>query len=128
MNATAARRELPGTGRLLRWLAFAHAAVGTAFYREELRAIGREGIIAAVPNRGPKATAFWFLVPSPLLWMAAHLVSTAEDSGDADALRTVHRVGLASSVVCILCMPISGFWGWLILSVRGLRQIRKTRP
>jgi hypothetical protein len=120
-------RELPGTGRLLRWLAIAHAAVGTAFYRRELGSIARDGIVAAVPYRGPKATAFWFLVPSPLLWIAARLLSDAEESGDAEALRAVHRVGLASALICIVCMPISGFWGWLVLSLRGLRQAREMR-
>jgi hypothetical protein len=111
-------RELPGTGGLLRWLALAHAAVGAVFYRRELGSIVRAGVVAAVPYRGPKATAFWFLVPSPLLWMAARLVSGAEESGDAEALRSVHRLGLASSLVCVVCMPISGFWGWVVLSLR----------
>jgi hypothetical protein len=112
---------------LLRWLAIAHAAVGAAFYRRELGSIARDGVVAAVPYRGPKATAFWFLVPSPLLWMAARLLSDAEESGDAEALRAVHRVGLVSALICIVCMPISGFWGWLILSLRGLRQAREMR-
>jgi hypothetical protein len=119
------KRELPATGRLLQWLAVAHTLVGTAFYREELRDIGRDGVVAAVPYRGPKSTAFWFLVPSPLLWIAARLIRGAEDSGDVDALRAAHRAGLVSSVACIVCMPVSGFWGWLILSIRGLRQIRE---
>jgi hypothetical protein len=118
-------RELPGTGRLLRWLSLAHAVVGAAFYRRELAAIARDGVVAAVPYRGPKATAFWFLIPSPLLWMAARLIGEAEESGDADALRTVHRVGLASALVCVVCMPVSGFWGWLVLSLRGLREARR---
>jgi hypothetical protein len=121
------RSELPNNGRLLQLLAFLHAAVGIAFYNHELRSIGRDGIVAGIPNRGPKSTAFWFLVPSPPLWIAGRLLSTAEETGDADALRTASGVGLVSSLVAIVCMPVSGFWGWLLISLRGLRQARSMR-
>lgn len=120
------QRQKPGSGRLLQSLALAHTAVGAVFYREELRSIGRDGIVAAVPNRGGKATAFWFLVPSPLVWIAGQLVSAAEEAGDERALRKAHRAGAVSATVAIVCMPVSGFWGWLIISLRGLRQSRET--
>ncbi len=113
--------DMPGSGRLLQLLAVAHTAVGAVFYRKEIRAIARDGVIAAVPNRGAKATAFWFLVPSPLVWIAGRLVRSAEGTGDVRALRTAHRVGAASALAAIICMPVSGFWAWLIISLRGLR-------
>jgi hypothetical protein len=122
-----ARSRVPGSGRLLQLLALAHTAVGAVFYRAELRSIVREGVVAAVPNRGPKATAFWFLVPSPLVWIAGSLLSSAEAAGDEEALRTASRLGTISALVCIACMPVSGFWGWLIISLRGLRQARRMR-
>jgi hypothetical protein len=118
------QRDKPGSGRLLQWLALAHTAVGVGFYRRELRSIGRDGVLAAVPNRGAKATAFWFLVPSPLVWIAGQLVSAAEEAGDEKALRSAHRAGAVSAAAAIVCMPISGFWGWLIISLRGLRRAR----
>jgi hypothetical protein len=120
-------RRLPDNGRLLQCVAVAHTAVGAAFYREELRAIARDGVVAAVPNRGPKSTAFWFLAASPILWIAGDLLSTAERAGDADALRRASGVGLVSAAACTACLPVSGFWAWVIISLRGLRQARAMR-
>ena len=73
--------SLPREGALLRLLAVGHALVGIVFYRRELRSIGRDGILAGVPYRGPKATAFWFFVPSPLVWTIGRLVSDAKRPG-----------------------------------------------
>jgi hypothetical protein len=117
--------RLPSSGRLLQWLAVAHTAVGLGYYRGELRSIVRDGVVAAVPNRGPRSTAFWFLVPSPLVWIAGRLLHAAEDAGDAESLRAASRAGAVSAAVCVACMPISGFWGWLLISLRGLRQARR---
>lgn len=119
------RGDGPRPGRLLRWLALAHAAVGVAFYRAELRSIARGGVLSAVPYRGSKATAFWFLVPSSPVWIAGRLVEAAEEAGDREALRTAHRVGAVSALAAIVCMPVSGFWGWLVISLYGLRKTRR---
>lgn len=119
------KRGLPANGILLRLLALGHAVVGTTVYRKELRSIARDGVVAGVPYRGPKATAFWFLMPTPLMWLIGRLVSGAEESGDAATLRSVHRVSMASAAVAILCMPLSGFWGWLAISTRGLLDARR---
>jgi hypothetical protein len=117
----------PGDGRLLEAIGLAHAAVGALYYRKDLRAIGREGVFAAVPYRGDKATAFWFLVPSPLVWIAGRLLSAAERAGDIEAQRSAHRVGAASALAAVTLMPVSGFWGWLAISLRGLRRLRRAR-
>ncbi len=119
------RRRLPGTGHLLQLIAGAHAAVGSALYRKELREIGRKGVLGAVPYRGPRATAFWFLFPSPLLWMLGRLVGRAEAAGDAEVLRSVSRFGVLCAPIAIACLPLSGFWGWLAVSLRGLREARR---
>jgi hypothetical protein len=120
------KRRDAAAGRLLQGLALAHTAVGAAFYRNELRSIARDGVVAAVPNRGEKATAFWFLIPSPLVWIAGRLLGAAEEAGDVSAQRTAHRVGAVSAFAAIVCMPVSGFWAWLIISLRGLRKLRGT--
>jgi hypothetical protein len=117
--------SLPGNGRLLSLLALVHAMVGAIFYRRELRAIARDGIVGEVPYRGPKATAFWFLVPSATIWQTGSLMSRAEESGDAEALRNAGLIGLVSAAIAIVCMPVSGFWGWLAISARGLLQARE---
>src|SRR4051794_5743620 len=105
------QRRWPGDGRLLEAIGLVHAAVGAAYYRDDLRAIGRDGVLAAVPYRGAKATAFWFLVPSPLVWISGRLLTSAERAGDLEAQRTAHRVGAASALAAVILMPVSGFWG-----------------
>ena len=122
------RDRVTGNGFLLQLLAFGHAAVGFAYYRAELRSIVSDRVVAAVPYRGPKSTAFWFLMPAAPLWMAGHMVSAAEEAHDAQVLRTVHLVGLGTALAGVTCMPISGFWAWLVISLRGLREARQTCP
>jgi hypothetical protein len=112
-------------GALLRLLAVAHALVGVVFYRAELRSIRRDGVVAGVPYRGDKSVVFWFLIPSPLVWVIGRLISRAEASADWDAVRAAHRVSLVSAAIAIVCMPVSGFWGWLAISARGLHRARR---
>jgi hypothetical protein len=117
-----ALERLPGEGHQLRLLAVAHALVGIVFYRRELRSIRRKGVVGAVPYWGGESTAFWFLVPSPLVWVIGCLVGDAETAGDWRAVRRAHRVSLLSAAVAVACMPVSGFWGWLAISARGLAR------
>jgi uncharacterized protein DUF6463 len=117
--------SLPGTGRLLQLVAIGHALVGAAVYRDEWRQIGRDGVFGAVPYRGPKATAFWFLAPAPVLWMVAGLTRGAEQAGDAEALRKTSRTSALSALAAAALVPFSGFWVWLAISVRGLREARR---
>jgi hypothetical protein len=115
---------LPGEGTLLRGLAVLHALVGAAVYRRELSSIGRDGVVAGVPYRGSKPTVFWFLIASPLVWVIGRLVTDAEAVGDWAAVRRAHRLSLTSAALAIVLMPISGFWGWLVISARGLCRAR----
>jgi hypothetical protein len=64
-------------------------------------------------------------VPSPLLWILGRLLNGAEQAGDHEALRNASRLGLASAVLAALCLPVSGFWGWVAISLRGLRDARR---
>lgn len=119
------RRHLPSNGRLLQVVALGHAAVGAVVYRAELEEIARDRVFGAIPYRGGKATAFWFLMPSPLLWILAGLLHRAEEAGDSKALRSASRFSLASAIVAVVCMPFSGFWAWVAISLRGLRDARR---
>lgn len=119
--------SLPGNGRLLQLVGAGHTLIGAAVYREELKAIGRDRVLAAVPYKGPKATAFWFMVPSALIWIIGGLVNRAERTGDAKALREAHGVSLVSSVLATACVPISGFWAWIAISLRGLHAASRLR-
>lgn len=121
------RAERASNGALLRLLALGHAGVAATVYGEELRAIGREGVVGAVPYRGAKATAFWFLAPAPVLWIVGDLLSRAERAGDQRALRRTSLLGLACALLAGVCVPVSGFWMWAAISLRGLRDARRMR-
>jgi hypothetical protein len=112
-------------GGLLQLLAAAHAAVGICLYRDELRSIARDGVVAAVPFRGSKATAFWFLMSAPTWWLAGHLLAACEQAQDEHARRVARRVALATAAVGVTCTPVSGFWGLLLVSLRAYRQTQR---
>jgi hypothetical protein len=118
-------RPLPSNGRLLQAVAVAHAVVGGIVHRKGLTDIGRAGVVGSIPYRGPRATAFWFLMPSPLCWIIGGLMHRAELGGDAEALREASRLSLASALFAVICLPVSGFWAWLGISIRGLRDARR---
>jgi hypothetical protein len=120
--------RVASTGRILKLIAFGHTAVGAALYGDELRSIARDRGVGAVPYRGPKATAFWFLTPAPFLWTVGHLVGAVERAHDEKALRTSARVGFATAAIGVACMPISGWWLQLLVSLRDLREARELRP
>ncbi len=115
----------PSNGRLLQALAVGHAVVGAVIYRRELTEIRRAGILASVPYKGPRATVFWFLFPSPLLWTLGRGLHEAEQAGDAEALRRTSGANALSAILALICLPVSGFWVWLAISLRGLRDARR---
>lgn len=111
-------------GRLLQAIAVGHAVVGATVYRRELRELARRGLLGTISVRGDGATAFWFLVPAPLLFEAGRLLERSEQVGDAAALGEASWLGLGLGLAGAACMPISGFWGLAAVSLRGLRRAR----
>jgi hypothetical protein len=116
-------RELEG-GSLLQAIAVGHALVGMLVYRRELGGIARGRVFGAVGYRSPRATAFWFLVPSPLLWALGGLLARAEAAGEHEAVRSAARIGAATALTGVVVLPLSGFWGLLAVCVRTLRRAR----
>jgi hypothetical protein len=113
-------RRLPDDGRLLQLVAVAHTLVGCRVYRSELREIAARRLVAAAGYRGDRATAFWFLVPGPLLWIVGDLLHRAEREADVAARRRANAIGLGAASVATMALPRSGFWAWIAISVRGL--------
>ncbi len=114
-----------GSGRLLQLTAAGHAAVGIRLYRHELRSLARDGVVAAVPYRGPQATAFWFLMSAPTWWLVGRLLSACEEANDESAQRVARRVALATGAVGVTCTPVSGFWGLLLIALRGWHMAQR---
>jgi hypothetical protein len=112
-----------GPGRWLQVVGLGHGAIGLWAYRDVLAGTAREvrqrgpaAIVGAVPDRGDRATAFWFLVAAPALWSVGRTL----EPGD----RAAGSVLAATGVVGTVLMPTSGFpalaalGAWAALSSR----------
>ena len=99
---------MTGPGRALQVVGIAHAAVGGWMYRDVLAAAARDvrtrgpaALVGAVPDRGDRATAFWFLVGAPALWTVGRTLAP----GDRAAGNTLAALGVVGSVL----VPRGGF-------------------
>lgn len=111
-------------GRLLQIVAVAHAGVGAVLHRDALADVVRRGVLGSVPDRGDRATAFWFMAAAPALWLGGRLLRSAESSGDLDAQAAAGRVLIATGVVGSAAMPVSGFWALAAIGISALRGRR----
>ncbi len=109
-------------GWWLQVLGVAHAGVGATLYREALVDIARSNLVSSVPDWGDKATAFWFMAASPMLWLSGRLLRSAESAGDLNAQRAAGSVLTAAGVIGSAAMPRSGFWGVAAVGLFALRR------
>lgn len=114
-------------GWWLQFLGAAHAGVGAILYRDALGDIARDSVINSVPDRGDKATAFWFLAAAPTLWLGGRLLRSAESTGDLDAQRVAGSLLTATGLVGAAAMPASGFWAVAVVGVAALRRSTRQR-
>ena len=103
-------------------LGVAHAGVGATLYREALVDIARSKLVSSVPDWGDKATAFWFVAASPMVWPRGRLLRSAESAGDLNAQRAAGSVLTAAGVIGSAAMPRSGFWGVAAVGLFALRR------
>lgn len=103
-------------------MAIAHAGVGMALYRDVLVDITGRTLVASIPDRGDKATAFWFMVGGPTLWLGGRLLRSAESSDDLSAQRAAGVVLTATGAIGAAAMPLSGFWAVAAVGVGALRR------
>ncbi len=112
------------------WLQFvgaAHAAAGVILYRDALGDIARDKVVNSVPDRGDKATAFWFMATAPTLWLGGRLLRSAESTDDLAAQRAAGGVLTAAGVVGSAAMPTSGFWAVAAVGISALRRTMRPR-
>lgn len=109
-------------GWWLQLIGVAHAGVGAVAYRDALAEIAGDGLVASVPDRGDRATAFWFLATAPALWLAGRLLRSAEASDDRGAQRVAGGVLTATGVAGAAAMPVSGFWTVVAVGIAALRR------
>lgn len=104
----------------------AHAAVGTVVYRDVLADLARHRLVGTVPERGDRATAFWFLAAAPSLWLGGRLLRSAEEHGDTSAQRAAGAVVTTVGAVGSAAMPVSGFWALVVVGGGVLRRGYRT--
>jgi uncharacterized protein DUF6463 len=114
--------ELPG--RWLRRLTLAHAGIGVAVYRRELRGIAADGFLGTVPYRSERAAALWFIGTAFPGWMVGHLVDVAATAGDRRAVRLAGLLGLSAGLGGGILMPKSPLWVQAIVCARIVRDSR----
>lgn len=118
-------RRSPGSW--LQVLGVAHAAVGVVLYHDALLEIARAKVVNAVPDRGDKATAFWFMAVAPTLWLGGRLLRSAESAGDLAGQRAAGGVLTATGLVGMGAMPASGFSAVVAIGLAALRQSYRRR-
>ncbi len=111
--------------RWLRRISIAHVAVGLVLHRTAIRELLQAGLVGAVPDHGRRATAFWYFVAAPTLWLSGRLLQSAEDSADTDAQRAAGNVLVVTSAVGVAAMPTSGWWAILATGAASLRRGRR---
>lgn len=104
--------------------AIAHIGVAGATYRAPLIEIAASGLVDKVPDRGDRATAFWFTMAGPTLWLGGRLLRSAEESGDTGAQQAAGTVLTATGLVGAAAMPKRGLWALLASGVAVLRRAR----
>lgn len=100
----------------------AHAAVAAALYRDAFAEIAADRVLGSVPDRGDRATAFWFGIAAPTLWLAGYLLRSAESTGDIPAQRIAGATLLVTGSAGSIAMPVSGLWAVAAIGVAALRR------
>ena len=109
-----------GPGRWLRVLGLGHTALGAWIYRDvlaetahEVRSRGPAALVGAVPFRGDRATAFWFLLAGPALWTVGRTLRP----GDRVAAGALAATGVAGSVLLPGGFPaVAALGAWAALA------------
>src|SRR5204862_868340 len=91
-------------------LGVGHLITAFVLFRAPLSAIWRDGVFGAVAAAPDRRAVFWYLLFTPFLLLAGHVVLYA---ADAHATYLLHAVGgylLASAVIGIAALNRLPFW------------------
>lgn len=103
-------------------VALSHLTVGARLFRDVIGEVSRAGVVGTVPLRGDRATAFWFLLASPVWWALGRELRAAEDRDDRAAQRRTGRAVAGLGATGAAMFPASPFWVLLGLGVVAVRR------
>jgi hypothetical protein len=109
----------------LRALTLAHAGIGIAVYRRELRGIAADGFLGAVPYRSERAAALWFIGSAFPGWLVGHLVDVAATAGDRRSVQLAGLLGLIAGLGGGILMPKSPLWAQAIVCAHIVHDSRQ---
>lgn len=90
-------------------LGIAHVIVGVTKYRRQLRGMLSDGLFNSVREDSQRATALWFLMVAPPLWLSGHLLRRAEADADLQAQRVAGSILIATGLLGCAVLPKSPF-------------------
>ena len=97
-------------------LALAHAAFGLIRFRRPLQQAVSAGFIGQFAATPERRTAFWFMLFTLPMMLAAQVAAHAADTGDLAVLRLIGWYLLAIAAVGVAAFPKSPFWGALLMA------------
>lgn len=97
-------------------LGIAHIVYGLVAFRAPLRDAAAAGLIGQFKTPDIRRTAFWFLIFGPLMMLTGHVGIHAVGVGDLGSLRIIGIYSFITSLIGVLAMPTSPFWGALLVS------------
>lgn len=90
-------------------LGIAHAIVGVTKFRPQLRGMLSDGLFNSVGKDPERATALWFLMVAPPLWLNGYLLRRAESDADLEAHRVAGAILIATGLIGGAVLPKSPF-------------------
>jgi hypothetical protein len=97
-------------------LGVSHTIMGLVWFRKPIAAALKEGGVGKFQGIDSRRVAFWFTIFGPALLALGHVAILAAGRGDLVTLRTIGCYLLVLSVIGVLALPKSGFWGALVLA------------
>lgn len=109
----------------LEGIGIAHAIVGVTKFRREVRGIVNDGVFNAVGKDPQRATALWFLMVAPPLWLSGHLLRHAESADDHRTQFVAGSTLVGTGLLGAAVLPKSPFAAVIGVGVASVLKSRR---
>ncbi|MET1078067.1 MAG: DUF6463 family protein [Pseudomonas sp.] len=102
------------------WCLFAlgilHVLYGVVWFKTPVKEALAQGFIGQFMGIEARRLAFWFIIFGPLLAMGGHIAVYAVSHADYGLIKIIGFYTFGISLVSVLALPKSPFWGALLLA------------